>query len=256
MAINHRVNQINIFGRMLQNINKSEKGGFTMKIFKLFLAAMLLMLLGCTNGNGGGNGKEPDGNIVNGCVEGVEIPRGSLAQRGGVRVNHGNVKEFLELFEDAFRNEGGSSVQMPDQDGWEIWVRHGLYGRSEERSKELAEDVILYVKELSDFSENGRLFVGGGQVDVENAGNNQCVVARFQFNGEFSGEIVYDNISLSFEYNDSGFVMRRTGGKATVNDIDITDLVFPEITVICYFGEDENGKCLTSSSFTGGLNGN
>jgi|GEM_PF-4847427 len=214
-----------------------------MKIFSLVLMAIMLMLLSCTNNNQ--NGKGNDDPIVNSCIEGVEIPLGTLSQRGGVRVNGDNVREFLAAFEDAlYSGEEGTPIQMPEQDGWEIWVRHGLLGRYEDRSKELAEGVI-YTREFFDFSQNEIFFIGGGAIEFDyNDYHNTCIVARYRFNGEFSGEMVLDNIRLSLEYNNDGYVIMRTNGKATVNGIDITDLVFPIRRVICYFGTDENGECI------------
>jgi len=218
-SINHRVNQINIFGRMSQNIKKNEKGGFTMKIFKLFLAAILLMLLACTNGNGNKGDDIPKF----ACFGEIEIPKGSLSSRsGGVRVNANNADKFVALFWSAF-----------DSDSEELNVVHG---RKEEKEIDLPNGDELEIIEFFDYSENGRLFLGGGLVDAE-IGSNICVTAVIRFNGEFVGTLVIDNLTLIFENFEDGFVVRRTGGTIKVDGIDITDLFWEECRVTYYTGE-------------------
>ncbi|MDR0304394.1 MAG: hypothetical protein LBH98_06465 [Chitinispirillales bacterium] len=208
-------------------------------MIKLFLMFVAMLLVACGDGTGRTN------QTVNSCIEGVEIPKGALVQRGGIKVNGNNVKEFLTVFESAFNSdEEELTVQKSEQEGWEVFIRYGLYGYIKERQKTL-EETNLNVKELFDYSENGRLYIGGGEIEIYNDDTDEsCNVARFQFTGEFSGEVVYENLKLSFESKENGYVIKRTSGKVTVNGIDITDLTFPERTVICYYGNGENNECL------------
>jgi len=221
-GINHRINQINIFGRMSQNIKKSKKGGFTMKIFKLFLAAMSLMLLGCTNGNGGGNGNKGDDIPKFACFGEIEIPKGSLNSRsGGVRVNLNNAENFVALLGNAMYADNPSSV----------------FGRKEN-------NLIITpmgewdIEEFFDYSENGRLFLGGGTVELEkDNSDDMCFSAVIRFNGEFVGTLVMDNLTINFEYFEDRFIVRRIGGIVKVDGIDITDIFFEECRVTYYTGE-------------------
>ena len=235
MAINHRVRQVNLFGRMSQNIKKSEKGGFTMKKFKLFLAAMLLMLLGCTNENSDGNGNKggSNDNFENCLIDYGQM--GELQDREGRIVTEENLEEFLEMFADEmdFFLQGSQrsqrSVFYGNVSGYRVHNRE-----DNANGLETTRTTTYY-----DFSRLGRLYIGGRSVTWTKFEDNPPVIdgrrlrfrrtenIRLRFTGEFSGQIVYCGVAFNvYEcINASNDLRVLISGSVKVNGIDITGRV-------------------------------
>jgi len=230
MPINHRINQINIFGRMLQYIKKSEKGGFAMKKFKLFLAAILLMLSGCTNGNGnkGGSGENYENCLID------YGQKGELQNRGGQYVTEENTEAFLEMYAE----EMDFVLQETRRAQRSTSIMYGISGYRER----VREDNGLETTRTNtyyDFSRVGKLFFGGRRVDWTVLPDNPQVIdgikiqegtlgvnARLKFNGEFAGEIVYCNVvAIAYSCLNGSSINVLVSGTVKVNKIDITNRV-------------------------------
>jgi len=166
-----------------------------MKKFKLFLTAILLMLLGCTNGNGGGNGKEPDGNEKGDCFAGYD-QMGSLQDRGGQYVTEENMNEVITMLMTELQMAFPfleEEVNRPP----EVILGNKEENRTEEHIN--GQEIRAWSYEYFDFSRtDGRLFIGGGvlinETREEDEGEqnvwleeNRCI--KIKFNGMFRGEL-------------------------------------------------------------------
>jgi len=186
-------------------------------------------------------------------------PRGSLGNRGGAAVNQANYLTVLELFfEERWNNDNDRWDSDKDSDrsarsnlgGQESfvyeWLGHGNFSGYQRGSDNYTSrwnhnqgmDTRTATGEFFDYSNSGRLFLGGG-IGESGLGSNgrnsdnwfwsfeQITNGTIRFNGDFAGELVYDNFRYRRESGDSANNWRTTlthvSGSVRLGGIDVTD---------------------------------
>jgi hypothetical protein len=177
------------------------------------------------------------------------VPNGSLTSRGGAGVSADNVNAFFAAFEEEFNDSYNQPRSVEEKEIWEE-LEHGRVSgyvkyKEEGKSQGASESntgrhysgtiTIEYV----DYSNVGRLYFGGGVAEAyrgffkfignpySEIGEDTTIInGKVKFNGEFVGELDFQNFKYVYESdydgNSGGESYKRIGGKVSIGGLDVT----------------------------------
>lgn len=192
-------------------------------MIKLILAMLLAMLLACGDTTDGGNG----GKELN-CSD-LNIPNGSLAQRGGIPVTEKNLEEAITMLLTELQVAFPWFEEEYNRPPEEILGKEEM-NRTENQVGE--KEVRSWSYEYFDFSRTrGRLFIGGGKLINETRISNKneseiwlseqrCI--KIEFNGMFKGELKISSMAEG-KFSNMGGSFTWSYFYVILDGIDVTD---------------------------------